>query len=193
MTEDDGPGELSARIGRVVRTYRTAQDLSQSELARLTGLSKTILAKIERGDGNPSIETLQRVARGLSVPLGALLAEDQAPRVRRIPARSGDALGAASGMRAWLVHAEGRDHRSELFELDLPAGTVQEATGHLPGAEEVVVCVRGRLRVGPVGGEVELGAGDAAWFAADGAHRYAVVGDEDAHALDLVLYAGARA
>ena len=191
MTEANEADGLSARIGRVVRGYRTAQDLSLSELGRATGLSKTILAKIERGDGNPSIETLQRVARGLSVPLGALLAEDQAPRVRRIAARSGDALDAASGMRAWLVHAEGREARSELFELDLPAGTAQVATGHLPGAEEVVVCVAGRLRVGPVGAEVELEPGDAAWFAADGAHRYEAL--SDARALNLVLYMGARA
>lgn len=191
MTEaDDSAGELSARIGRVVRTYRTQQGLSQSELGRATGLSKTILAKIERGDGNPSIETLQRVARGLSVPLGALLAEDQAPRSRKVAARSGDALGDPSGMRAWLLHAEGRDHRSELFELDLPAGTDQRTDGHLPGAEEVVVCLAGRLRVGPVGAEVELEPGDAAWFAADGPHHYEALAD--GRALNLVLYAGAR-
>jgi quercetin dioxygenase-like cupin family protein len=55
----------------------------------------------------------------------------------------------------------------------------------MPGAEEVVVCVAGRLSVGPVGGEVELGPGDAAWFAADGPHHD--VGLEDGRALNWVL------
>ena len=49
---------LAGRIGRVVRAHRIAQDRSLGDLARASGLSKTILAKIERGEGNPSIETL---------------------------------------------------------------------------------------------------------------------------------------
>src|SRR5690606_19805510 len=110
---------LAGSIGRAVRALRTARSLSLGDLAREAGLSRTILSRIEGGAGNPSIETLWRVARALNVPLGALLGDEQAPRIRAIPARSGKALGADSGMRAWLVHAEGREHRSELFDLDL--------------------------------------------------------------------------
>jgi len=90
-------------------------------------------------------------------------------------------------MRAWLIHAEGRERRSEVFELDLPAGVEQRSDGHLPGTEELVVCLRGRLLAGPAGAEEELGAGDAVWFAADGEHRYRAL--EDSVALDWMLYA----
>ncbi len=43
----------------------------------------------------------------------------------------------------------------------------------LPATEELVVCMRGALEVGPVGEEVVLGAGDAVWFAADVANAIA--------------------
>src|SRR3954462_10964123 len=86
-------GALAARIGRAVRELRLGQRWSLGDLARASGLSKTILARIERGDGNPSVETLWRVSRALSVPLGTLLTPPSSrPRVRAIRARSGEPL-----------------------------------------------------------------------------------------------------
>jgi XRE family transcriptional regulator, regulator of sulfur utilization len=179
--------ELAQRIGRVVRANRTAQAMSLGDLARACGLSKTILARIESGGGNPSMETLWRVSQGLRLPLGALLAEDQQPRVRAIGADRGDVIRADTGMTARILHAEGREHRSEVFELILPTGVEQPSTGHLPGTEELVVCTRGRVLAGPLGDEVELAPGDAVWFVADGPHRY--VGVRDARALNWIIYA----
>ncbi|CAA9517618.1 MAG: hypothetical protein AVDCRST_MAG85-2711 [uncultured Solirubrobacteraceae bacterium] len=75
-----------------------------------------------------------------------------------------------------------------MFELSLPAGVEQSTGAHLPGTREVVVCVRGRVRVGPLGEEAYLGPGDDRWFAADGPDGY--VGLRDGRALDWVLYDG---
>jgi transcriptional regulator with XRE-family HTH domain len=167
-----GPLEsLNRQIAEVVRERRRFGGISLAELARRSGLSKTILSRIESGQGNPSVETLFRIARALELPLSALLA-DQAPRARVIRAHSGPELHADSGMSAWLVHAQAHGHHTELYELGLPAGTEQRTGGHLPGTEELVICLTGRLRVGPIDAEVELRAGDAAWFRADGEHRY---------------------
>jgi transcriptional regulator with XRE-family HTH domain len=189
MSDESAPelDALAQRIGRVARASRIAQSMSLGDLSRACGLSKTILARIETGSGNPSMETLWRVSQGLRLPLGALLADDQRPRVRAVPAGTGDVIHADTGMAARLLHAEGREHRSEVFELDLPTGVEQPSSGHLPGTEELVVCVAGRVLAGPLGEEVELGPGDAVWFVADGPHRY--VGLEDARALNWILYA----
>jgi transcriptional regulator with XRE-family HTH domain len=181
-----GLGVLADRVGRVIRAHRAAQGRSLGDLARASGLSKTILARIEGGDGNPSLETLWRISRALRVPLGELLGEDEGPRVRVIRHGAGEELHADSGMSAWLLHADGRERRTEVFELRFDAGVEQRAEAHIPGTEELVVCTRGRMRVGPVGDEAELDAGDAVWFAADVAHRYA--GVRDALALCWMLY-----
>ncbi|QEC49360.1 helix-turn-helix domain-containing protein [Baekduia soli] len=184
--EPSGLDELGRRIGRAVRALRLGLGWSLGDLARVAGLSKTILGRIERGEGNPSMETLWRLSQALSVPLGTLLSPPERPRTRRIPAREGEPLRAGSGMAAWLVHAEGREHRSEVFELALPAGADQRSEPHLPGTEELIVCLSGRLRVGPDGEEADLRRGDAAWFEADVAHHYAAA--RDARALCLMLY-----
>src|SRR4051812_8389637 len=94
---DDGLDALAGRIGTAVRELRLAQRWSLGDLARASGLSKTILARIERGEGNPSVETLWRVSRALEVPLGTLLSPPSGPRARAIPARSGQPIGSEGG------------------------------------------------------------------------------------------------
>jgi|1186.fasta_scaffold856831_2 transcriptional regulator with XRE-family HTH domain len=182
-------GALAAQIGLAVRDLRLGQRWSLGDLARASGLSKTILARIERGDGNPSVETLWRVSRALDVPLSSLLSPPTGPRVRAIPARTGQPLQSEGGMEAWLLHAAGRDHRSEVYDIELPKGVDQRTDAHLPGTEELIVCVRGRVRVGPYEQEVELGPGDAAWFTADVDHHYVAL--RDARTLCWMIYASA--
>jgi transcriptional regulator with XRE-family HTH domain len=187
-TEKDGTlDHLTRRLGRAIRTHRAERGLSLGALARDTGLSKSSLARIEAEGGNPSVETLWRISRALGLPLGSLLEDTAAPRVRPVPARSTAAMEADSGMTGWLVHSEGRPRRTELFELDFPAAIDHEGTPHLPGTEELVLCAAGRMAVGPVGEEVELGAGDAVVFEADVPHRYRAL--DAARAYDWILYA----
>ena len=87
-------------------------------------------------------------------------------------------------MAAWLIHAESIAHRVEVIELDLPAGVEHFSDGHLVGTVELVYCLRGRLRVGPVGDDVELAVGDSAWFRADTPHRYVAL--RAARALNVI-------
>lgn len=183
---DDPISELSGRLGRTIHAHRSAKGLSLAGLATESGLSKSILAKIESGEGNPSVETLWRLSRALAVPMGELLETDSGPRTRLIAAKSGKAPDAESGMASWLVHADGRERRTEVFDLEFAAGVDHAGTPHLPGTEELVICVKGRMAAGPVGEERELRAGDAVWFAADVPHVYR--GIRDARAIDLILY-----
>ena len=173
-------------LGRSLRVARIDRGLSLGEIAEMAGLSKSILSRIERGDGNPSIETLWRISQALDVPLGTLLEDNEQPRVRRIAARSGEPLRGHSGLAAWLIHADGRSHRTELFDIELPPNADQRAEPHMPGSEEVVVCVSGGASVGPVGEQVSLKAGDSAWFVCDGPHAYSA-GARGAKLLNLIL------
>lgn len=185
---DTDLSDLARRVGRAVQAHRTAHDQSLGDLSRASGLSKTILARIERGEGNPSMETLWRLARALGVPLSTLLEPASEPRVRAIPAGSGERMAADSGLLGRLLHGQAAAHRSELFALELPSGTDHVGQPHLPATQELVVCTKGRMRAGPIGEEVELRAGDAVWFAADTEHRYASA--RGATALDWILYTG---
>jgi len=126
-----------------------------------------------------------RLARAFDIALGALLGEDDPPEVRVIRADDGPSLTSEGGLAARLVLADGRDHRTEIYEAHLDAGTAYDSL-HPPGTDELAYCVAGSLAVGPQGSEVELSTGDAIWFPGDLPHRY--VSRTGARVLSVMSY-----
>lgn len=61
--------DINLMIANIVSKARTEKNISQTELARITGIHQAEISKIERGIGNPSIKTLERIAKGLGVKL----------------------------------------------------------------------------------------------------------------------------
>jgi len=164
--------EMNAGIARHVRAMRGARGWSIGALATRAGLSKTIVAKIESGDGNPSIETLLRLADALEITLGTLLGADRAPGTNVIRLAQQAFVRSPSGLQVRNIWSDGRNRRVETIELLLDPGVDYHSKPHPPGTEELVICMSGSLQVGPEGDEVELGERDAARFAADLPHRY---------------------
>lgn len=63
----------AAALGRAIRLYRVARDMSQLDLAAKTGLTSGYLSKLERGHDVPTLETLADVADALGTTPGRLL------------------------------------------------------------------------------------------------------------------------
>lgn len=60
-------GEISVKFGQRVRYYRKELKLSQEQLSELCGLHPTYIGQLERGEKNPSIETVAQLCRGLKI------------------------------------------------------------------------------------------------------------------------------
>jgi transcriptional regulator with XRE-family HTH domain len=184
-------GELNANIARIVRSLRHARGWSLGVLAERAGLSKTIVAKIETGDGNPSIETLLRLADALQITIGTLLAADRPPGTEVIRLDETTTVRSESGLAARTIWSDGRDRRVEVHEVVIEANGDYRSAPHPPGTEELIICVSGSLQVGPKGHEVELGERDAARFLADVEHEYR--SQDGCAALLLMSYPAANA
>lgn len=52
-------------FGRAVRKRRRELDFSQEDLAERAGLHRNYISDIERGDRNPSLESIQKLAKAL--------------------------------------------------------------------------------------------------------------------------------
>jgi transcriptional regulator with XRE-family HTH domain len=59
-------------IGRRIRELREERDLSGTELARRSGLTRNSVSRIELGHHMPSAATIEKLARGLDVDPGEL-------------------------------------------------------------------------------------------------------------------------
>jgi transcriptional regulator with XRE-family HTH domain len=68
----DTASDLNARIARRVRELRAARDLSLETLADASGVSRSMISLVERGESSPTAVVLEKLARGLGVPLPAL-------------------------------------------------------------------------------------------------------------------------
>ncbi|WP_217895503.1 helix-turn-helix domain-containing protein [Oceanibaculum nanhaiense] len=60
-------------FGLEVRRRRIALGLSQEQFAEISGLHRTYVSGIERGDRNPTIDIIFQISRALRCPPGALL------------------------------------------------------------------------------------------------------------------------
>jgi transcriptional regulator with XRE-family HTH domain len=66
---------LSSALGSAIRSKRQSLGLSQERFAEIIEVHRTYMGAIERGERNPSLRTLSRIASGLGVPLSQLLRE----------------------------------------------------------------------------------------------------------------------
>jgi transcriptional regulator with XRE-family HTH domain len=64
---------MADAFGDRLREARAAQGVSQDVLANRTGIHHTAIGRFERGDRDPSLKSLLRLARGLGVEPGVLL------------------------------------------------------------------------------------------------------------------------
>ena len=56
-------------LGQSIRHHRKEKNMTQSELAQKTGIYQADISKLERGIGNPSIGTLNRLVEGMDMVL----------------------------------------------------------------------------------------------------------------------------
>lgn len=137
--EDAPGGQLEGVIALRVRELRLAKGISLAELARLAGMSKAMLSKIENAQTSCSLSTLGRVAEALAVPVTALFRGLDAEREAvYTPAGQGSQIarrGSTVGHLYQLLGALRGEHKrlepllvtlteaSEVFPLFQHAGT----------------------------------------------------------------------
>ncbi|AGH51399.1 hypothetical protein G432_18405 [Sphingomonas sp. MM-1] len=66
-------GQLKSNaFGEAVRAKRIAAELTQEELADRSGLDRSYIGGVERGERNPTLNVIERIALGLGVGLADL-------------------------------------------------------------------------------------------------------------------------
>jgi two-component system response regulator len=64
--------DLKAILGAAIKSHRSALGVSQEELAYRSDLHRTYISDVERGARNPSVESIEKLARALEISVSAL-------------------------------------------------------------------------------------------------------------------------
>jgi transcriptional regulator with XRE-family HTH domain len=75
-------------IGDRLRELREQKQLSQGDIEKRTGLLRCYISRVENGHTVPAIETLEKLARAMEVPLYQLFYDgEEPPKVPNLPRR----------------------------------------------------------------------------------------------------------
>jgi transcriptional regulator with XRE-family HTH domain len=152
---------LTESLAAALQAARKARGLSVSALAEGAGVSRAMIAKVERGDAQPTAVLLARLAGALGITLSELVAraEDGGGRLVRAADQPTWTDPASGYLRRTVSPASGRP--LELVEIELPAGArVAFAADSYPDVHQQVWVLAGHLRLEEGDAVHELDVGD---------------------------------
>ena len=179
--------DFQQAVAKNIKEIREGKKITLDGAAKLTGVSRSMLAQIERGDVNPTISVLWKIANGYKTSFTSLFENREEAH-----------LMIREAERTPLVEDEGRyrnrpvfpfreDTRFETYVIEILAGGALEAQPHIGGTEEFLTVFDGQVEVTAGGETFLLGPGDSLRFRADVPHRYRN-GGEDTVRLHMLIY-----
>lgn len=165
------PDDILSRLSTRLKDARRAKGLSLEAVARLSGVSRSMVSQIERGESSPTISTLWNLTRALQMDFAGLL-EDQggAARIEVLRAGAVPQIDMGQGCRILILSPPEEAGRHEVYDIQFDADGKLVSQPHQRGAAEQLTVLSGQVRVRS-GEAVELIAeGDSARYAADIPH-----------------------
>ncbi|MEX0351178.1 MAG: helix-turn-helix domain-containing protein [Paracoccaceae bacterium] len=176
MTEK--PDDILNRLPTRLKEARRAQGLSLEAVANLSGVSRSMVSQIERGESSPTIATLWNLTRALQVDFAGLLEDaDSSDRIevlRNDEVPSIDNMGEGCRIRILSPPEEAGGH--EVYDIRFDVNGVLSSQPHTRGAQEQLTVLEGRVQVTSGSASHDLAAGDTARYAADVPHAIAAQG-----------------
>ena len=208
MTEATTPraaeADINQRIARRVAALRASRGLSLDALAAQSGVSRSTISLIERGETSATAVVLERLAGGLGVALAALFeTERAAPSPLMRHAEQPEWRDPASGYRRRNVSPPDHPSPMRIVEVEFPADqrVVLEGASRETVIQQQVWLLAGTMELSHGGQTWRLEAGDCLAMRLDGpvefrnptrrSARYAVVIANDAAARGALRKVGA--
>jgi transcriptional regulator with XRE-family HTH domain len=164
--------DLNILVAQNLKKIREEKKLSLDKLAELTGVSKSMLGQIERGESSPTIATVWKISNGLKVSFTALLNPPPADSAL-VRKETIQPLFEDSGryrLYPFFPIEEGR--RFEIYTVEIEEGGHLSAEAHPEGTQEFLTVFSGELTVSVNQQNYLAAAGDSIRFRADRPHEY---------------------
>lgn len=174
--------DLTRPLGQGIRDERKALGWTLAQLAERVDLTPQAIGMIERGETDPSLNSLRRIADALGVPMFQfLLTEADRSLVVRRDERVRIAMPDDNLLYTML--SSDTSGTLELLSVRLYPGATTRETPNSHSAEECTVVIEGRVTVDVAGTLTELAEGDCVTIRAGLPHRFINNSDADVELL----------
>lgn len=179
-TESPAPGSVDARLAARLAELRTGRGWSLDELARRSGVSRSTLSRLERGELSPTAALLGRLCAVHGRTMSRLLLEVESEPALLVRAeRQTVWRDEASGFVRRSVSPPHAGLRGEIVEGTLDAGADVAYDGPpVPGLEQHVWVLEGAVEITVEGAVHSVRRGDCLRFRLHGPSRFHCPGPE---------------
>jgi|ASRL01.1.fsa_nt_gi transcriptional regulator with XRE-family HTH domain len=180
---------LQKALAKNLKNIRERRGLSLDKLASMTKVSKSMLGQIERGESNPTLGTVWKIANGLHIGLTELIKEKQSEYViiRKNEVSYFEEDMGKCQVFPYFTYEDGRPY--EVYKVDMAPKGYIHAEPHPKGSIEIIVVHEGQVAIRVEEEEFVLNEGDATRFFGDVEHVYHNIGSKKAR-LGVVIYYG---
>ncbi len=177
-------------IGKVIAEMRRSRGHSLDRLAELSGISKSMLSKIERNETNPTLGTVWRLASTFQIGIEQLVGADstETPLQHRRPNEIPTLKSADGGCTIRILSPVDLAGVVEWYDIVAEPHSSLESRPHGPGAVEHLVVIEGAFTIDSGQRSIQVNVGDTASYPADVPHALRNLHEKPARALVLVTY-----
>ncbi len=185
--------QKTPRIGPAVQKERKARKLTLEQLATLSGVSKSMLSQIERGEANPTFAVLWSLTQALEIEFTDLIgggATGSSPdQIEVTSAAHTPGIRSSDGScRLKILSTPRLAGHTEWYEVEIDPGGALDSDPHGPGAFEHFTALAGDFEIRSGDASIRLKTGETARYPVDVAHCIANAGAVPAHGLLVVLF-----
>jgi XRE family transcriptional regulator, regulator of sulfur utilization len=177
-------------IGPRLQAYRKAHNFTLAELAKRSGVSRSMLSEIERGNSNPTYGTLWHLTRALDIDLNSLATGAREETSRHIDHQTENLTplirSADRSCALQILSPASMVSIIEWYLLDFEPKGKLLSDPHAAGTTEHLHCTDGQITVRSGASEVVVRAGETARYPADVAHGLINTGATGAKAFLVV-------
>lgn len=179
---------MSSRISTNLKKIRTEKKLSLDSAATMTGVSKSMLGQIERGESSPTIATLWKIATGLHISFTALL-EGESMETEIIHKKDIHALLSDEGrFRLFPFFPYDDTRHFEMLQIEMDEGSCSSSAPHEDGTEELILVSQGTIRITVGEKQYTVEAGNGIRYMANQHHIYENAGNCTAIIYMVIFY-----
>jgi len=180
-SHEKDPDKVSQTLCYRVAELRKKQRLTLEQLASASGVSRSMLSQIERGQANPTLAVTYRIAEAFGMTIGELIDQPwMSSSIERVHGDDPNNLFRSDGectIRTLSpLHIE---KKIEFYEVRLTAGAKLMSAPHFEGTKELLTVVSGTAEIHSGDSIVRLSTSDSAHYRADLAHSIVNSGDTE--------------